>query len=67
MKEITFNESHDANVGDVIRDGDGKMVLVGSINTLGGTCDCCSGISWRETVEYCGNIIENPELVKYFQ
>ena len=51
-------------IGDVVTDG-GRIRLVGDINTVGGTCDCCRVVNPDSaSTLVLGNVFDSPELLE---
>jgi len=57
--EKYINEDYKIKVGDVLFQN-GIYYLVGDINELGGTCDCCTGFDCYS--EFYVIVFENPNL-----
>lgn len=62
MKEITFGVNK-TKVGDVIETKNGKRLLIGDINNLGGVCDDCTAVAYGEKVLLLGNIFDDKDLL----
>ena len=61
-----YSDDHEIAAGDVIREWDGFLHLVGTINENGGVCDDCAGIRFGEDVELLGNVFDDASLLALF-